>query len=93
MAFEKCTVPANLTSLCAFFAFTNQYSSFVENYSGVSARLQEGLNLFKGDGKAETHIKLAWGGIQNQVFQVLSELIIQRVNQHRPFVYISSYVV
>ena len=91
MAIEKWPPPTNVTALRAFLGFTNYYSSFVKNYAVVVAPLQDGLKVSKADGKAGSHVKIAWGKLQEQAFQnikklLLSELILQRVNPDKPFV-------
>ena len=91
MAIEKWSGPNNVKALRAFLGFTNYYSSFVKNYAAVIATLQDGLKVSEADGKAGSHVKIAWVEIQEQAFKnikklLLSELVLQRVNPDKPFV-------
>ena len=68
MAVEKSSAPTNVTAFRSFLGFTNYYSSFVKNYTSVVALLQDGLKVSKADAKAGSHVKIAWGELQEQAF-------------------------
>ena len=51
MAMENLEVPRTISELRAFLGFTNYYSSYIEGYAEVVARLQDKLRVPRNEGK------------------------------------------
>ena len=91
MAVEKWEVPKTISDLRAFLGFTNYYSSYIQGYAEVVARLQDKLKVSRIDGKKGSKFRISWDVEDQKSFQKIknrlcSKLGLQRVNPDRPFV-------
>ena len=90
-AIENWERPTTITELRAFLGFTNYYSSYVQGYSDVVARLQDKLKVPREVGKKGSKARIDWSDSDEECFQEIkrrlcANLVLQRVNPDRPFV-------
>ena len=91
LAIEKVPVPKDITHLRSFLGLTNYYSSYVEDYAKMVARLQDKLKVPREIGKKGSKVKIDWSEEDQAAFDLIKQklcaaLELQRVNPDKPFV-------
>jgi hypothetical protein len=91
MAIEKWEVPRTISALRAFLGFTNYYSSYIQNYAQIVARLSDKLAVPRDIGKKGSKFRVDWDEEDLKAFENMKKVLcgalsLQRVNPDKPFV-------
>jgi transposase InsO family protein len=90
-AIAKWELPPTVTALRSFLGFCNYYSTFVQGFANMAARLLDKLKVGRVDGKKGSTVKLVWSEEEKADFEALkkaltSSLSLQVINPEWPFV-------
>ena len=75
MAIQKWEFPQTITGLRAFLVFTNYYSTYIKDYAGIFACLQDKLKVPRADGKRGSKKRISWQPSDIEAFEKIKSIL------------------